>query len=63
MIRWPWVSRKAYEKMLTERSILLDVIRNANAELRSHKALLAGLSTGHKEMTQTVEKMFLVKDK
>jgi protoporphyrinogen oxidase len=55
-MRLPFVGRKKYEALLTERSVLLDALRNANEELRKHRQLLATLRTGQTEMTEAVEK-------
>lgn len=60
MIKLPFIiiSRHRYDTMVTEKSILIDVIREANKELFKYKTLVGGLRNGDEQMTKAVEKVF-----
>lgn len=53
---WPWVTRSRYETVKRENYTLRDALREANAELRRHRALIAGLRAGDERMTAAVER-------
>jgi protoporphyrinogen oxidase len=53
---WPWVTRSRYERLKQENYSLRDALREANAELRKHRTLIAGLRDGDKRMTEAVER-------
>ena len=53
---WPWVTRWRYERLKQENYVLRDALREANNELRKHRALLSGLRAGDARMTAAVEK-------
>lgn len=53
---WPWVTRFRLEQIQRENFTLRDALREANAELRRHRTLLAGLRDGDRQMTAAVER-------
>lgn len=54
--RWPFVMRWRYERLRQENYTLRDALLQANAELRRHRALIAGLRDGDERMTRAVER-------
>lgn len=54
-IQWPLVWRSSHDRLLRENFELRGAIRSANEELLKHRKLLAGLRTGHIEITRAVE--------
>ncbi len=52
---WPFVHKSEYDRARLE-NFVLDVLREANAELYKHRQLIVGLKTGQKEITEQFER-------
>lgn len=57
---WPFVTRKAHDRLLQENFHLRGAIRQANDELRRHRELLARLRSGERTATNAVQAVFNV---
>lgn len=55
--RWPLVWHSTYDRLRTERNVLLDALREANNELRKHRKLIGDLHHGHNDTARTVERI------
>ena len=56
--RWPLVLRSRYDRLWTERNVLLDALRESNNEVRRYRLLVGELRHGHNETARKVERIF-----
>ena len=57
-ISWPLMLKSNHERVRRENGMLRDALREANAELRKHRLLIAGLKQGNVEITNSVMNAF-----
>lgn len=60
-MRWPLIWRRDYDALKTENFTLRSALKEANEEIRKHRALIAGLRTGQAEITRSVERVLATK--
>jgi hypothetical protein len=56
--KWPLMLVSNHEKVRVENCLLRDALKEANAELRKHRVLLASLKQGNIETTDKVMRAF-----
>jgi hypothetical protein len=54
---WPLVRRGRHNELRLENMTLRDALRNANDEVRRHRALIAGLRDGDERVTESVRRV------
>lgn len=57
---WPLMWKSDHRAVEMENHTLRDALREANAEVRKHRNLLATLRTGQREATEQLERVFKV---
>lgn len=56
-MKWPFVWRSEYARVTSENYTLRDVLREANNELRRHRAVLAGIRSGQVDVVRVLDKI------
>lgn len=57
-ISWPLMLKSSHEAVRAENYLLRDALREANAELRKHRMLIANLRDGNKDTADTLARIF-----
>lgn len=55
---WPFMLKSAHREVQVENHVLRDALREANAELRKHRQTIGALSTGQRQATEQLERVF-----
>lgn len=54
---WPFVLKSTFDQVKVENFTLRDALRAANAELRQHRMLIAGMRSGAIDVVEKLGKM------
>jgi len=55
---WPLMFKSSHEAVRAENYLLRDALKEANAELRKHRILIAGLRDGNKDTADKLQRIF-----